>query len=238
MTKSINFKTTGFKLLVSSALISGFFLSSPSHAAPSGYTNYVTDALEVPVRRGAGYKFKIQQMLKSGTPVKILKVDEEGWANVEYTKGGQVRNGWMPTSVLQNQPIAAERLQEQMTKTNKVEEQYLAIKQELDTINERYKVASEELATFKQDKYELTQQLNHLKNVSSNAVALDEENQSMKMRLSELENQNAIMREQIDQSDDVIKRQWFLTGAGVLLFGLLIGRFFRVPAKKRRWGEL
>lgn len=238
MKKSHNFKAILAGSILVTSLMTSALMSSAVQAQPQGYTNYVTDSVDVPVRRGAGYKFKIQQMLKSGTPVKILKVDDEGWANIEYTKGGQTRNGWMPSSVLQNQPVAATRLQEQVAKTNKVEEQYLAMKQELDTIKARHQEASEELAIFKQEKYELTQQLNHLKSVSSNAIALDEENQQIKVRLNELENQNAIMREQIDQSEDVIKRQWFLTGAGVLLFGLLLGRFFRVPTKKRRWGEL
>ena len=238
MKKFHNFKHKTLSLALITGL-SGALLVTPSvQAAPAGYTNYVTDSVDVPVRRGAGYKYKIQNMLKSGTPVKILKVDQDGWANIEYTRGGKTRTGWMPTSVLQNQPIAAERLQTQIDKTNQVEEQYLAIKQELDTINERFKTASDELATFKQDKYELTQELNHLKEVSSNAVALDEQNQKMSARLNELENQNAIMREQIDQSEDVIKRQWFLTGAGVLLLGLIVGRFFRPSSKKRRWGEL
>lgn len=225
--------------LFSACLAGGLlFISSSALAETNGYTNYVTDSLSAPVRRGAGVKYKIQNMLKSGTPVKILKVDQDGWANIEYSRGSKTRTGWISSQVLQNQPVAAQRLQAQIDKTNKTEEKYLAMKQELDTISERFKTADAELSKIKQEKYELSQELNHLKSVSSNAVALDEENQQIKMRLSELENQNAIMREQIDQSDDVIKRQWFLTGAGVLLFGLLIGRFFRVPAKKRRWGEL
>lgn len=238
MKKFHSYKSTLLTGVIGSLLVSGFLITPNSQAAETGYTNYVTDTIDIPVRRGAGYKYKIQQMLKSGTAIKILKVNSEGWANVEYTRGGKARTGWMPSSVLQNQPVAAERLKEQVAKTNQLEEQYLEIKQELDTIKQRYQEASTELSTTKQDRYELSQELNHLKEVSNNAVELDKQNQKMSARLSELENQNAIMREQIDQSEDVIKRQWFLTGAGVLLLGLLVGRFFRVPGKKRRWGEL
>lgn len=238
MKKFPNFKSTLVIGTLSVGLLSGLWTSSAALAAEtSGYTNYVTDSMEIPVRRGAGYKFKIQQMLKSGTAVKILKVDDEGWVNIEYTKGGETRTGWMPSSVLQNQPVAETRLQEQISKTNKVEEQYLAMKQELDTLTERHKTASEELSSIKQDNFEKNKELTHLKSVSRNAIALDEENQKIKLRLAELENQNAIMREQIDESDDVIKRQWFMTGAGVLVLGLLLGRFFRMPSKKRRWGD-
>lgn len=238
MKKFLNSKTFFATAIVAPIVLSSLTLSAPAQAVEEGYTNYVTDTIDIPVRRGAGYKYKIQNMLKSGTPVKILKVDEEGWVNLEYTRGGKTRTGWMPSSVLQNQPVAAERLQEQIAKTNQAEAQFLEIKQELDTIKTRFDTASKELANFKQENFELTQQLKHLKSVSTNAVELDEQNQTMSARLTELENQNAIMREQIDQSEDVIKRQWFLTGAGVLLLGLLVGRFFRTPSRKRRWGEL
>lgn len=242
MTKSQNFKTLkSIKPLAVAFGLSALLLaghSTTANAATVGYTNYVTDSISVPVRRGAGYKFKISQMLKSGTPVKILEVDKEGWVNIEYTKGSKTSRGWMPSSMLQNQPVAKERLIEQMDKTNQVEEKYNALKLELNTLKERYDTASTELSTIKQDKFETSQELDRLKAISSNAVALDEQNKAMKLRLNEVESQNAIMREQIDQAEDTVKRQWFLTGGGVLLLGLLLGRFFRVPTKKKRWGEL
>ena len=237
MTKSRNFKHAALGAMLTASLTVATSYSHSVQAETKGYTNYVTDSISVPVRRGAGYKFKISQMLKSGTPVQILKVDDEGWANIEYTRGSKTHQGWMPTSMLQNKPIASVRLADQIEKTNQVEDKFNSIKQELDTLKERHEVASSELASIKQEKFEISQELDRLKTISSNAVALDQENQQMKMRLTEVENANAIMREQIDQSDDVIKRQWFLTGAGVLLFGLLVGRFFRPPAK-RSWGQL
>ncbi|BBP45336.1 hypothetical protein THMIRHAS_07090 [Thiosulfatimonas sediminis] len=243
MTKSQNFKLSRslqpFAITLGLATLS--LVAAPissATAATAGYTNYVTDSIEVPVRRGPGYKFKISQMLKSGTPIKILEVDKEGWVQVEYTRGSKTSLGWMPSSMLQNEPIAKERLVTQIEKTNQVEEKFNALQLELKTLKERFDTASTELSSIKQEKFEVTQEFERLKSVSSNAVTLDEENKAMKMRLNEVESENAIMREQIDQSEDSIKRQWFLTGGTVLLVGLLLGRFFRAPTKKKRWGEL
>jgi len=207
-------------------------------AATKGYTNYVTDSVDIPVRRGAGYKYKISHMLKSGTPVKIIEVDSKGWASVQFKKGNRTITGWMPTSVLQNQPIAKVRLEKQIAKTSSVEEKFNALQQELDTLKVRFEAVDSELSTIKQEKFEQENELRRLKALSSHAVELDEQNQQMKQRLNELENQNAIMKEQIDQSDDSVRRQWFLTGGGVLLLGLLMGRFFRPPAKRKKWGEI
>lgn len=207
-------------------------------AAEAGYTNYISDSLEVPMRRGAGYKFKISRMLKSGEPVKILEVIKSGWAKVQYSKGGKNYIGWLPSVYLQNQPVAKDRLATQVKKTSEVEEKYNALLQELDTLKERYADADTELANIKQEKFEVAKELEKLKSISTNAVQINEQNHEMKLRLSQLENQNAIMKEQIDQSDDSIKRQWFLTGGGVLLLGLILGRFFRPPSKRKKWGEL
>ncbi len=211
---------------------------SQAVAAVKGYTNYISDSLEVPLRRGAGYKYKISRMLKSGEAVKILEVAADGWARVQYKRGDKTYIGWLPSIVLQSQPVAKDRLAVQVQKTSEVEEKYNALQQELETLKTRFNDADTELAEIKQEKFELSKELERLKAISSNAVQLDAQNQEMKMRLSQLENQNAIMKEQIDQSDDSIKRQWFLTGGGVLLLGLLLGRFFRPPSKRKKWGEL
>ncbi|GKT12458.1 MAG: SH3 domain protein [Thiomicrorhabdus sp.] len=216
------------------ALIS---LSSAANAA-KGYTNYVTDSVEIPMRRKPGYTYKIIRMVKSGSPVKILKVDTDGWAQIEYRRKGKTYLGWMPSNVLQNQPIAKVRLARQVKKMNAVEEKYNALKQELATLKARFDETSKELSTTKQEKFEIDQDFNSLKSISGKAVELDAENQQFKLRLSSLEDQNTIMKEQIDQSEDAIKRQWFLTGGGVLLLGLLIGRFVRVPGKRKKWGEI
>ncbi len=227
--------------------ITGFILAAsigfatavaPVSAAEKGYTNYISDSLEVPLRRGAGYKYKISRMLKSGEAVKILEVADSGWARVQYVKGSKTYTGWLPSIVLQNQPVAKDRLAVQIAKTSEVEEKYNALQTELSTLKTRFDETDSELAEIKQEKFEISKELERLKSISSNAVQLDEQNQEMKLRLTQLENQNAIMKEQIDQSDDSIKRQWFLTGGGVLLLGLLLGRFFRPPGKRKKWGEL
>ncbi|MBF6057198.1 MULTISPECIES: TIGR04211 family SH3 domain-containing protein [Thiomicrorhabdus] len=238
MRKSVNCKARISPFAAALGLsLSLIFIPAGQASAAQGYTNYVTDSIDIPVRRGPGYKFKISQMLKSGTPVKILEVNKEGWALVEYNKKGD-HQGWMPTSVLQNQPIAKTQLKDQIAKTNQLEEKLGDLNTELNTLKERFTSTKTELETTKKEKFELAKELNRLTTLSSNAVELDQQNQEMKLRLSELENHNTIMREQLDQANDTVKRQWFLTGGGVLLLGLLLGRFFRVPTKRKRWGEI
>ena len=223
-------------LVLAPALLLTVALVQPVHAADSasGSTRYITDSIEIPLRSGASHKHRIKRMMPSGTEVKILEVDPTGWAKILY-KGSE---GWLPANLLENQPVAKDRLAVQIQKTSSVEAKFNDLKLELSTLQTRFDETSTELKNIKQEKFETTQELNRLKEVSSNAVQLDEQNQAMKGRLSNLEDENAIMREQIDQAEDVVKRQWFLTGGGVLLLGLLLGRFFRIPGKRKKWGEL
>lgn len=229
-------KFSNFKHLAPAIILGLSVLSQPAQAVETaaGGLRYITDSFEVPMRSGASHKHRIMRMVKSGSKVKLLEVNEEGWAKVSYAG----TEGWMPAMVLENQPIARDRLDAQMAKTTAVEAKLNDLKQEMSTLQIRYDETSNELKTVKQEKFEITQELNRLKEVSSSAIELDKQNQEMKARLSRLEDDNAIMRGQIDQSDDAIKRQWFLTGGGVLLLGLLLGRFFRVPKKRQKWGEL
>jgi len=53
-----------------------------------------------------------------------------------------------------------------------------------------------------------------------------------------LEAKNNLLQEQLNQAADVVQRQWFLTGGGVLLLGILLGIFLRVPRKKKGWDSL
>lgn len=234
MKKYSNFKTA----TLAPALLLAVGLAQPTAAtaadSASGSTRYITDSIEVPIRSGGSIQHRIKRMVPSGTAVKILEVDPTGWAKVTY-KGSE---GWLPANLLENQPVAKDRLELQVQKTTSVEAKYNDLKLELDTLRTRFDENSVELKTIKQEKFETTQELNRLKEVSSSAVQLDEQNQEMKTRLSRLVDENAIMREQIDQAEDVVKRQWFLTGGGVLLLGLLLGRFFRVPGKRKKWGQL
>ncbi|WP_019895917.1 TIGR04211 family SH3 domain-containing protein [Hydrogenovibrio halophilus] len=203
-----------------------------------GYTHYVTDSIDIPFRSNAGYKYKIKRMLPSGSRVKVLEIQDDGWARLLYNHRGTEIEGWMPSSLIQSQPIASIRLEEQEKRLSKLEKERNQLKVEKSTLNERFESTQAELKKVKKENFQLNKQLEEIESISGDAIKLNEENQQLAQEVASLRNDNAIMKEQIDQSGDVIQRQWFLTGAGVLLLGLLLGRFFRLPSRKNRWNTL
>ncbi|HBQ44993.1 MAG TPA: TIGR04211 family SH3 domain-containing protein [Thiomicrospira sp.] len=207
-------------------------------AISSGYVNYVTDSIEVPLRSNPGYKFKIIRMVKSGSKVTIQEVNDKGWAKLTYRNKGRDFVGWMPTSMLQATPISATLLKKQTEKTSRIEKSLNQLKQEKETLQARLTIATEELNTVKQQNFELEKELQNIKKISGRSLEISEENNQLSQQINQLKSDNIIMKEQLSQASDVVQRQWFLTGGGVLLLGLILGRLFRMPAKKNKWDSL
>ncbi len=212
-------------------------LSSFSYTVQASYTNYVTDSLKLPIRTNPGFKYKIIKTIESGSKVTILKVNDKNWAKVSYLdkKKNKTYEGWMPTVILQNTPIAKVRLKYQISKTSKVEKKYNQLKIELQALNNRLTETNVELKETKARNFSLSKNLTKIKAISGKSIILSEKNAEYAEKIKELNSEKIIMKERVSEAEDIVQRQWFLTGGGVLLLGLLLGRFFRIPAKKNRW---
>jgi len=237
MKKLVKSKSNILPLMTISAVLT---ILSPIAVAESeaGYTNYVTDSIEIPFRSQPGYKYKIIRMLRSGTKVTVIDVNDDGWAKLLYNHRGEDIEGWMPSILLQAQPVAREKVANLEKKIAHVEKQLNQIKLEKKTLQNRYDETDEALKLAKQTNYELEKQLEEIKTLSGNTIQLNDENREMAQRIQKLENESTILNEQIEQSEDVVKRQWFLTGGGVLLLGLIIGRLFRIHSGRKKWNTL
>lgn len=239
MKKSVK---SNLRLVSSLLLIAGLTFSlaakSEDNQPQSDYMHYVTDSVKIPLRSQPGYKYKILRLLKSGTPVTILEVNDDGWTKLSYHYKDEDIIGWMPSSVLLNQPIARVRLAQQIEKTSRIEKKLNQTQQEKATLNNRFNDVNDELKKTKEANFKLQKQLTEIKSISGKSIELHEQNQQYAQEINKLKSDNAILKEQISQAGDAVQRQWFLTGGGVLLLGLLVGRFFRVPNRRNKWDSL
>jgi len=82
------------------ALLSPFALAA---------TQYISDELTVPLRRGASNAHKIIHAgLPSGTPLEVIGEDKDaGFTQVRLQNGTE---GWVPTQYLVAEPVARDRL--------------------------------------------------------------------------------------------------------------------------------
>lgn len=203
-------------------------------------THYVTDTLEVPVRSGAGRDYRIINLLRSGTPVEVLDINEKGWAHIRYEWKGKQRTAWIPSSLLANEPpalvklaTAQKRLEAQAMRIQRLEEELNNVRREYDRLKNQLAEGQKRLLT-------LTRENEHLRQLAGKDLDLDRENQRLRQQIKKLEEENRILNDQVNNSDDVVKRRWFLTGAAVLAGGFLLGFLLRVSTggRRRSWGSL
>lgn len=197
-----------------------------AHAQP---TRYVTDQLEVDLRSGQSNQHRIISMLRSGTAVQVLEDDRDsGWSRV---RTGQGAEGWILTRFLDNQASARERLA-------RAEQELARQEAALNELREKQRDTSAGNTSLSRQVEELTrsnqaqeQELTRIRRASANALAMEEENRTLKERLSRLERDYQMLEQQAEALRDSSDRDWFMVGAGVLLLGGLIGLI--IP--KIRW---
>ncbi|MDX9741313.1 MAG: TIGR04211 family SH3 domain-containing protein [Gammaproteobacteria bacterium] len=192
-------------------------------------TRYITDQLEVDMRSGQSTQHRIVSMLRSGTSVQVLEEDRDsGWARVRTAQGAE---GWVLIRFLDAQPSARDRLaraEQEFARQETALRELREKQREVASGNTELSGKVEELTRTNQAQ---EQELTRIRRTSANALALDEENRTLKERLSRLERDYQMLEQQTEALRDSSDRDWFMVGAGVLLLGGLIGLI--IP--KIRW---
>lgn len=188
---------------------------------------YVSDQLEIPMRSGQSDRHKILRFPKSGDALTVLEVNEEsGYSHVRTQRG---REGWVLSKDLMNIPSARDRFaaaEKKMSRLREIEKEKIALKKERDQLNSQ--------------NVQLNKQLAKIRRVSFNAVKISEENETMRTRTIEMERNIQMLEQENDSLQDRSYRNWFMTGAVVVIISMLFGIMLtRIRwRKKSSWGDL
>jgi SH3 domain protein len=201
-------------------------------------TRYVSDQVEIPLRAGTSTRFRIVRMLPSGTPVTLLSEDAEtGYAQVRTENGTQ---GFMLSRYLLAEPVARERLQQMQQSLVPLQSGNEQLNQQLQTLQEEKSNLETLLEQTRKDNQRLNQDLTQIRKTAANAIAIDERNQLLEQQAVELERTLQIVQQENRALSDTSNQSWFVRGAAVLFFGLLIGVI--IPQmrwrKPTRWNDL
>jgi SH3 domain protein len=180
---------------------------------------YVNDIVKITLRTGPGIDHKIVNMLKSGDKVEIIETGKE-WSQVKSAAGD---TGWALTRLLTPREPNSQIL---MT----LEKKYQTLLQERDTPTEKLHELTEE---NQQLKVALAEKENTLARLSETHATMEKETAELskiKSALKQANTQLSRQRQQLTQYEAQISNEglsqnikWFLSGAGVLLTGFLIG---------------
>jgi SH3 domain protein len=244
---SINYclKNNRLKRLINSLSIIGLIVSAAvlmpavaQNAAPAGENAWITDQFEVTMRNGKSNKQAIVRMLSSGTKLEVLQRDDEaGYAFVRSRSGAE---GWVLTRYLLRRPPARVTLPNIEAQLAKGAEERKKLNRDLRGVREENAALKRQLNQTESSGDDLQRELARISSLSSNTVQIDAENRQFKEALAETQQALEDSRDESRRLASRSNREWFVIGALVVMFGILVGLI--VPRirwkKKSSWGEL
>ena len=180
-------------------------------------SKYVTDEFEIMLRTGQSSRHEILRQLKSGTPLTVLE-QGDNYARVRLRSGTE---GWVLKRYLVDQPSGRDRL--------------AALQQKYDELQQQFEQKVE------QEKVKLHEEIARLEKIAKKPLELQRENENLKARLEEEKRSYLNLQEESEILKSPYKdRQWFITGALVVLGSMFVGIILtRIPWQKRkRWNQL
>lgn len=203
-------------------LLIGIFLllfSSPLSAQHL----YVTDTLKATFRTGPGNDHKILRMVSSGEKLTVLEAQEK-WTMVRLPNGSE---GWVLNQWLTEETPKGIQLNTLQGKYDRLLEKYSSLKESSDASGEENKQLKSDLAICSKKERDCQKDYDALKKGSESFLQLQADYKKVKTSLEEISNKADRLNDELTQKQIT----WFLSGAGVLLLGIMIG--FTSKRKRR-----
>ena len=189
---------------------------------------YITDQLDLPIRSDKSFGNNIIRLLPSGTELSLLQSTEDGWAQIQFDD----TIGWIKSFYLSPDPAAREKLKK-LTRTDN------ANKLLISKLSGEKEELEGQLLTLKQENTDLIVQSSksqaekeHIEQIYQDALKLEHENEKLIQEKLQLKAELQLSVNNTQIQKDTSSRNWFIVGAIVLFFGMIIG--FIVPGLLNR----
>jgi SH3 domain protein len=189
---------------------------------------YITDQLDLPIRSDKSFGNNIIRLLPSGTELSLLQSTEDGWAQIQFDD----TIGWIKSFYLSPDPAAREKLKK-LTRTDN------ANKLLISKLSSEKEELESQLLTVKQENTDLIVQSSksqaekeHIEQIYQDALKLEHENEKLIQEKLQLKAELQLSVNNTQIQKDTSSRNWFIVGAIVLFFGMIIG--FIVPGLLNR----
>ena len=189
---------------------------------------YITDELDLPIRSDKNFGNNIIRLLPSGTELSLLQSTEDGWAQIKFDD----TIGWIKSFYLSPDPSSREKLK-------KLTRSYNANKLLISKLSEEKESLEKQLQFLKQENTDLLVQSSksqaekeHIEQIYQDALKLEHENDKLTQEKLQLKAELQLSENNTQIQKDTSSRNWFIVGAIVLFFGMMIG--FIVPNLLKR----
>ncbi len=205
------------KIMLRAVLLLTVFAVPGAFAAPA----WVSDQFEITLRSGPSTSNAIQLMVNSGTRLEVLERDAESGYSRVRTAGGT--EGWVLSRYLMSEPSAREQLQTLTSQLTNANSRGSSLDSQLTAIRGEYDSANNTIRQLEREKSAVEQELAEIKRTAANVLAINEQNQSLMDQLAAAQIRGDTLEQENRQLTSQTTRYWFMTGALVLLVGIILG---------------
>ena len=193
---------------------------------------YVSDVLWVTLHSAADDNSPSVRVLKSGTQLQVLDTAEVNeYLHVKTTKGDE---GWIKSRYLLDDPTAALQLDTLKDQLQKLQDENTQLKADIESVHKDAKETDLEHKRMISENSKLVAQNKKLKAVAQKPLELAQENDKLKVDNARLKKEYDKMSEKFSTIKSDGQRIWFMTGAGVLFAGIILGIIFPNLRFRRR----
>jgi len=182
-------------------------------------TMYISDIIKITVRTGPGIDRKIIAMIKSGERVEVLKPEKE-WSFVRITNG---KEGWVLSRFLKSKEPDGLVLDRYIKKHSALKNQAVSLIEENNVYKKENNKLNSELKTNKEMSDKIKSSYETLKKESAEFLELKSNYKKTSSKLIEQTKKAEKLEKELTKLLLHQNIKWFLSGAGVLLLGFVIG---------------
>lgn len=195
---------------------------------------WVSDQFEVMLRSGPSTSNAIERMLPSGTALEVLETDAaSGYSRVQTAAGTE---GWVLSRYLMNEPSAREQLRRLTAQLSSATDTGSSLTSQLDAVKGQYAAATNRIAALEREKQALQEELANIKRTAANVLSIDNQNKDLREQLAMTEIEVGKLQQRNRELSGESTRQWFLTGAAVIIVGIILGLWLPRIRWRRRTG--
>ena len=194
---------------------------APGLALAQSNDRWISDQFEVTLRTGKSTQQSIIRLLPSGTKVTVLERDDEsGYTRVRTSDGTE---GWLLTRYLISSQTARLQLPELQTRLRNSEETKRQLLAQVRELEREQRDLQTQLSRTETSSRGLQQQLDEIRKLSSDTIQLVDQNKQLKQKLIDVERRIDELESENRELSDSSSRDWFIVGAAVVIFGLILG---------------
>ena len=197
-------------------------------------TRYVADQFYVPLRETPCARCKIvHRGLKTGTKLKLIAI-ENGWALLRTDKGVE---GWMEEQFITDSQIARVQLNQDKALMKKLKSRNDELEQVMNELRQQSKALRGKLDTTEGRKENLAMELANIKEISSDAIALNKQNQALVKQDHMLQRENDILKANYEKLQNDRRNESFLYGGITVFLGALLVVLIPKLRGRKRFSE-